>query len=199
MKIGPGERIEIEGLEHIDAVLAKPKPLIFFSAHCGNWELFGPAAAWRGIPLNLVYRAPNNPYLDWLFTERGNIGADMIPKGTAGARKTLQVLMQGKALGLLVDQKMNDGIAVPFFGREAMTAPALAQFALKFKCPVVPGHVVRLKGARFRLIIEPPLPIPDSGDRHADILAIMTTVNRMIENWVRAHPEQWLWVHKRWG
>ena len=198
MKIGAGERIEIDGLEHLDAILTKTQPLIFFGAHCGNWELAGPVAGSRGIPLNIVYRAPNNPHLDWLFAERGNPGAEMIPKGSAGARTALRVLQQNKALAMLVDQKMNDGIAVPFFGRDAMTAPALAQFALKFRCPVIPAHTVRLNGARFRVVIEAPLVLPDSGDRHADLLAIMTEVNRRIETWVRAHPDQWLWVHKRW-
>lgn len=93
---------------------------------------------------------------------------------------------------------MNDGIAVPFFGRPAMTAPALAQFALRFDCPVVPARVERLGGARFRLTIQPPLEIQKSGDRQADVLAAMTEVNRIIEGWVRDRPDQWLWLHRRW-
>ncbi len=100
----------------------------------------------------------------------------------------MQLLLEKKVLGLLLDQKMNDGIPVPFFGRDAMTAPALAQFALKYGCPVVPAHVIRLGGARFRLVIEPPMTIAHTGDRHADILTVMTQVNQTIEGWIREHP-----------
>ena len=99
---------------------------------------------------------------------------------------------------MLVDQKMNDGIAVPFLGQAAMTAPALAVFALKYRCPVVPARVTRLGGARFRITFEPPLPVPDSGDHHADVRTMMTRVNAIIERWIRAAPEQWLWLHNRW-
>ena len=198
MRVGPGERIEMVGMEYVDAARAAGKGSIFFGAHIGNWEILGAAAAKMKLPLNLVYRAPNNPLLEGLFTARGNLGAEMIPKGSQGARRALQVLREGRVLALLVDQKMNDGIAVPFFGRDAMTAPALAQFALKFGCPVIPGHVERVKGARFRVVVQPPLAMPDTADRHDAILAYMTEVNRIIEGWVRAHPDQWLWVHRRW-
>ena len=198
MRVGPGERVEVVGMENVEAARAAGKGLIFFGAHIGNWEILGAAAAQLGIPLNLVYRAPNNRLLEGLFTARGNRGAEMIPKGSQGARRSLQVLREGRILALLVDQKMNDGIPVPFFGRDAMTAPALAQFALKFGCPIIPGHVERLKGARLRVVVDPPLTMPAIQDRHAAILAVMTEVNRIIEGWVRSNPGQWLWIHRRW-
>jgi KDO2-lipid IV(A) lauroyltransferase len=93
---------------------------------------------------------------------------------------------------------MNDGIPVPFFGRPAMTAPALAQLALRFDCAIVPARVERLKGARFRLTVFPPLELPRTGNRHADTLAIMTRVNAILESWIRARPELWFWLHRRW-
>jgi len=198
LRFGPGERVELVGLDHLETARAKGRGLIFFSAHFGNWEVLGPAAAAVGIPINVVYRSPNNPYLEWLFQGRGNRDAEMIPKGARGARRALELLRQGKSLGLLVDQKMNDGIAVPFFGREAMTAPALAQFALKYRCPVLPTHVERVGGAHLRLVVEPPLAIPETSDRHEAVLAIMTEVNRIIEGWIRRRPEQWMWIHRRW-
>jgi KDO2-lipid IV(A) lauroyltransferase len=99
---------------------------------------------------------------------------------------------------MLVDQKMNDGIAVPFFGRDAMTAPALAVLALRYDCAVVPIRMQRLKGARFRMISEPPLALPKTGDNNADRRALMIEVNAIVERWVREHPEQWLWLHRRW-
>ena len=79
-----------------------------------------------------------------------------------------------------------------------MTAPALAQLALRFDCPVVPARVERLEGAHFRLTAYPPLEIVRSGEHQKDVLELMTRVNALIEEWVRARPEQWLWLHRRW-
>jgi KDO2-lipid IV(A) lauroyltransferase len=99
---------------------------------------------------------------------------------------------------MLVDQKMNDGIAVPFFDRPAMTASAVAELALKFRCPVVPLRCERLGGAHFRVTALPPLLLPDTGDRIADSYSLMLNINQLIESWIREHPEQWLWLHRRW-
>jgi Kdo2-lipid IVA lauroyltransferase/acyltransferase len=198
-RFGPGERVEVVGLEHVESMRDDGRPGLFFSGHLGNWELMGLGAVRHGVPVHPVYRAANNPRLEWLYRwGRDNEGVEMIPKGAAGARRAMQLLQKGEHVGMLVDQKMNDGIAVPFFGRMAMTAPALAAFALKYACPAAPTHVERLKGARFRLVVEPPLTFADTGDRHADILAAMTEVNRRLEGWIRQHPEQWLWLHRRW-
>ena len=104
----------------------------------------------------------------------------------------------GGEIGMLVDQKMTDGIAVPFFGRDAMTAPALAQFALKYDAPIVPIRAERLDGAHFRVTFYPALEVTKTGNRHDDIQAIMTDVNATMESWIRERPEQWLWLHRRW-
>ena len=98
---------------------------------------------------------------------------------------------------MMVDQKMNDGIPVPFFGRDVMTAPALAELALRYDCPVVPARVERLKGAQFRLLIYPPLELVKTGDRQADVAANMAQVNAILEQWIRDTPEQWLGRHNR--
>jgi KDO2-lipid IV(A) lauroyltransferase len=108
------------------------------------------------------------------------------------------MLRRGAHLTMLADQKMNDGIPVPFFGRPAMTAPALAALALRFDCDLLPARVERLSGARFRLTVFPPLPLPRSGDHHADVATLMTRVNQTLERWVRDRPEQWFWLHRRW-
>jgi Kdo2-lipid IVA lauroyltransferase/acyltransferase len=79
-----------------------------------------------------------------------------------------------------------------------MTAPALAVLALRFDCDVLSLRVERLDGARFRVTVFPPLPLPRSGDRHADAAALMARVNATLEAWIRDRPEQWLWVHRRW-
>lgn len=192
-------RVAVDGVEHIDRLRDDGRPGIFFTAHLGNWELAAIAVAQRGIPLGVVYRAANNPTADDLIRRgRANLPGELLAKGRDGAKRALAILQRGGHLGLLPDQKMNDGINVPFFGRPAMTAPALAQFALKYDCPVVPIHVVREGGFRFRIIVEPPLDIRPTGDRHADVAAITAEVNRVIEEWIRRTPGQWLWLHRRW-
>jgi KDO2-lipid IV(A) lauroyltransferase len=192
-------RVEIVGMENIDAAHAAGRRLLLFTAHFGNWEIAPLVMMKRGLPLHIVYRQSNNPWADRLFlTGRRDVAASLIPKGAEGARQIIKTLQQGGPTGMLVDQKMNDGIAVPFLGRDAMTAPALAQLALKFDCAVIPTCVERLGGARYRVTFEPPLPLPHSGDRHADILSLMTAVNRRMEAWIRKRPGQWLWLHRRW-
>jgi KDO2-lipid IV(A) lauroyltransferase len=200
LTFGPGCRVEIEGMENFAALRDDGRPGLFFSGHFGNWEILGPFAARHGIPLHLIYRAASNPYVNWVYTRgRANEGVDLIPKGAAGARIALEKLKRGEHIGMLVDQKMNDGIAVPFFGADAMTAPALAAFALKYRCPVVPAHIFRRKkGAWFTISFDPPIQFEESGDRHADLLRAMTMVNGYLERWIRERPDHWLWVHKRW-
>jgi Kdo2-lipid IVA lauroyltransferase/acyltransferase len=191
----------IEGIDAGDILATRDpnKRYIFFSAHYGNWEIAIRTAAEAGFDVTGVYRAPNNPLVDRLMLwARGADGGELVPKGDIAARKAFGALREGRALCMLVDQKMNDGIPVPFFGRDAMTAPALAVLALRYDCAVVPIRMMRLKGARFRMISEPPLDLPKTGNTEADRLTLMTTVNGVIERWVREEPSQWLWLHRRW-
>ena len=156
------------------------------------------AAGQYGIEVAQIYRAANNPLVDRMVARFRGSGSEFIPKGAVASRRAVAVLRRGAHLTLLVDQKLNDGIAVPFFGRPAMTAPALALLALRFDCAVLPARVERLRGARFRLTIYPPLPLPRSGDRTSDAAALMAAVNLTLEAWIRERPEQWFWVHNRW-
>jgi len=191
-------RVELRGVEHFEAMRDDGRSGILFSGHFANWEVMGLCSAEGGAPLNLIYRAPNNPFMSWLYHHRRSGEAEMIPKGSAGAKRALELLKGTAHLGMLVDQKMNDGIPVPFFGRDAMTAPALAQFAFRYECPVLPARIERTGGARFRLTVFPPMVFEKSGDRRADITNAMAAVNALIESWIRERPEQWLWVHRRW-
>ncbi len=194
-----GARIEVNGAEHLERVRKSGGSGIFFAAHLGNWEVPSIAVLHGGVPITLIYRAANNPFVEPLVRRtRRPSSVSTIAKGPSGARQTLALLRKGGVLGMLVDQKMNDGIPVPFFGRPAMTAPALAQFALKYRLPVVPVQVERLKGAHFRVTFHPPLKLPEKGATPARVAQIMGRVNAMIEGWVRARPEQWLWAHRRW-
>jgi KDO2-lipid IV(A) lauroyltransferase len=192
-------RVEIVNGEIVDTLRDDGRPGLWFAGHLANWELQPLTVSRRGLPLNLFYRAPNNPLFDRLMLHgRRVLGGRLLPKGSPGARAALELLRGGEHVAMLVDQKMNDGIAVPFLGIEAMTAPALAQLALRFDCPVVPVQVERLGGARFRVTFFPPMARPAVEDRRAAILEMMTEVNRLLGEWIRARPEQWLWIHNRW-
>jgi len=197
---GPGW--ELVGEETLRWLAAKGGPAIFFSGHIGNWEVLPVAAAAHGVPVSLFYRPAENKQIDALILDlrRQATRADvqMFPKGAAGARQSLAHLSRGGRLAMLMDQKMNDGIEAEFFGRPAMTAPALAALALRLRCPVIPGYVERLGPARFRVVCEPPLALPDTGNRPADIATLTQMVNDTLERWIRAKPESWLWLHRRW-
>lgn len=192
-----GGRVEVIGLENWRAMQASGKPGIAFGGHLANWEVLPRLAGLTGLDLALIYRAPNNPWVDTML-RRFRRSRLLFRKGQEGARALYGVLRQGGHVAMLVDQKMNDGIAVPFFGRDAMTAPAIAQFGLRLGCILLPARTERLGGARFRVTVYPPLEFRPSGDRAADERDIMVRINAIIEDWVRARPEQWLWLHRRW-
>ncbi|WP_459673435.1 lysophospholipid acyltransferase family protein [Acidisoma sp. 7E03] len=192
---GPGW--ELVGEEHLPKGQA-----IFFSAHCGNWEMILPVASQLGLAVSGAYRRASNPAVEdviqALRCAAHGSHVTMFPKGAAGARAAIAHLSRGGSLGLLVDQKMNDGIPVPFFGRPAMTATAPAQFALRFNLPLIPIRIERLGPARLRVICEAALEVPLSGNRTADIQALTAALTARVEDWVRADPGAWLWLHRRW-
>jgi len=194
----PGGRVETRGFEHMDRAVATGRRMIIFSGHIANWEIGMLAAVQYGISVAQIYRAPNNPFIGRMITRFRGTGGELIPKGTVAARRAIAVLRRGSHLTMLADQKMNDGIPVLFFGRPAMTSSALAALALRFDCDVLPARVERLARARFRLTVFPPLPLPRSGDHHADVAALMTQVNRILEQWIRDRPGEWFWLHRRW-
>jgi KDO2-lipid IV(A) lauroyltransferase len=196
----PAGPVTVIGAEWVDVLRADGRPGFFFSAHFGNWEILSLGATQRGLPVDRVYRAANNRLVEWLYRlGRAAVEGAQIPKGPGGVRQLLQSLKAGHHLGMMVDQKMNDGIPAPFFGRDAMTSTALVDLALRFDCPVVPTRVERVGGARFRLVIDPPMELVKTGQRIADIAANTARINAIVEGWVRERPDQWLWLHNRWS
>lgn len=192
-------RITLVDIDRVYALRDQKKAGIMASAHIANWEIMAVAAARHGVDPTIVVRTPNNPLVGRLIDRlRGVAGGARTPKGAAGARKSIEVLRQGRILGLLFDQRMSDGIPAPFFGIEAMTAAAPAQLALKFRCPLIPMRIERTGPGRFRITSYPAIPLPNSGDRQSDIAQIMGELNRVLEGWIRERPEEWLWLHRRW-
>lgn len=197
-----GGRIETVGRAKFDAVIASGSPAIFVSAHIANWEVMPVFMHAAGLDYAFVYRAANNPLVDGLIirTRGAAMSRRQIPKGKRGGRDLIEALKAGASLAMLVDQKLTSGgIASPFFGVPAMTAPAAARLALKFGAPVIPIRNERLAGARFRIIVGDPIAFEPSGDANADAQALTDRINLEIETMIRHQPGQWLWFHRRWG
>jgi Kdo2-lipid IVA lauroyltransferase/acyltransferase len=192
------ERVEIVNGENIASLRDAGRPAILFGGHFANWEV-GPSIihGLYGTSLLSVFRASNNPWADRVLRRR--MGARRaVAKGADGGRDLLRHLHRGGHVAMLVDQKMNDGVAVPFFGHDAMTAPAIARLALRFNCPIVPVRVERLNGSHFRFTVLPPIELADRRDTADNVHATLTRINAVIENWIVGRPEQWLWLHRRW-
>jgi KDO2-lipid IV(A) lauroyltransferase len=172
---------------------------VLAGAHLANWEVLAGVAAQHGVDMTVVVREPNNPLVRPLIERlRGVAGGGRTPKGATGAKKAIEVLRSGRVLGLLFDQKMNNGIPVPFFGIEAMTVPAPAQLSLRYGCPLMAVRTERTGPGRFRMTAQGPLTPPGTGDRREDVTRLTAELNRILEGWIRDKPEDWLWLHRRW-
>lgn len=197
---GSNPRVALAGLENFEKAAQTGKAIIFVSAHFANWEVMPLAAAQYGVEGGEVYRPVNNPFVDrWLVRQRRLNGPkEQIAKGAQGTRRIFTLLRAGKSIFMLVDQKTNEGVAAPFFGRDAMTTPAPAALALKLDAVIVPTSNERLGGARFRMTTHPPIEFGPTGDHARDVLALTARINEAIEACVRLRPSQWLWIHRRW-
>ena len=191
--------VEICGQEVLEALIKDGKPGILFLGHLANWEYATLPAVQKGLPVTQLYRTLNNPYIARMIDAvHAKIAQDTVTKGAHGARKMLRVMKDGGHLSMLVDQKLREGIPVPFFGREAMTPQAMANLALKFDCPVVPVRVERISGVNCRVTYYPPLSLETMRQEKDPAFAIMKQVNDLLESWIRERPAQWIWVHNRW-
>ena len=197
-KISPekNNKIQIYGKKNLLLVKKTKTPAIFFSGHLANWEILPNVAIKNGVPVLSIFRRPNNPFINFLIKYiRSNL--PMAPKGKEGARQLIYSLKKGRSIGLVIDQKMNDGIEVPFFNKPAMTSDALAQLCLRIKSLVIPVEVERMKNTNFKITFHNPLKITKNGQKKTP-LQIMTEVNLIMEKWIRKNPGQWLWLHRRW-
>lgn len=197
---GPG--FEVIHAERLDAYASAGGPMLTLSGHWGNWEMLPVACAAHGLNMAVFYRAAANPRVDAMIARLRQgpraTPAPMFAKGAKGARSAAAHLARRGFMGILVDQKLNDGIEATLFGMKAMTAPAAAALALHYKCPIAAGRVERVGPARLRLIVGEPFPLPDTGNKQDNILALTQAINDELERWIREKPEAWLWLHRRW-
>ena len=188
------DRTEIIGGDILKQYLGKPVVLI--SAHLANWEVI-PTSTYlqQQVKVSSVYRAPNNPIVDKLLNYSRSLGGRLgtIPKSKTGARNLVQELQNNHNVGILIDQKFNEGVPADFFGRPAMTSPVFVKLAQKFNCPLIPIYIERLPHTRFRVMFMEPLDIKEKTVDESIAMA-----HGILEDWIREKPQHWLWLHRRW-
>jgi Kdo2-lipid IVA lauroyltransferase/acyltransferase len=183
-------------IQRLFALRDKGEPVLFFSAHLGSWEL-APLAAAFGIPMTAVYRPFNSEALNDLTTKmRSRI--NLIPARFGALVQLENSLRQGSSIGMLVDQHFAGGVDVVFFGRQCKVNPTLGILARKYGCPIHGARVIRLPDGRFRGDVTSELKPPRDDEGKIDIAGTMQMITGVVEAWVREHPEQWLWLHRRW-
>jgi KDO2-lipid IV(A) lauroyltransferase len=197
----PGGRIEIDEASRLRFLGLRDDgaPALVFAAHLANWELPAIAAARHGMDAAVLFRTPNNARVarTILGLRRLSMG-ELIPAGLTAPLRLVRALERGAHVGMLVDQRFGRGPRVPFLGRPAAANPLLAELARRFDCPVLGCHAVRTRGARFRLVLDAPLDLPRDAEGRIDVAGATAAINAAVERWVRDHPGQWLWMHRRW-
>ena len=192
-------RFTIEGEEYLKEIYKTKKGVIFFSAHIGNWEICPLILSAKDLKVTSIYRHANNPInekiIQWL---RQGISI-YSPKGPSGAKTLFKVLRNNEFAAILADQKLNEGKIVNFLGHPAKTATAIAELSLKLSIPIIPIHVERIKGAKFKYIIEKPIYNLKKNYNHEEELnLLLEKINKIIGKWILKKPSQWLWIHNRW-
>lgn len=197
--VGPNPRLTYTMKTDLTPQTVGARGLMFLSGHFANWETMPIAAHTVGYDGASVVRPPNNPYVArYIERQRGINGPPTQIAKQNAARRMLAMLKGGKLLYMLIDQKNNEGVPAPFFGRDAMTTPAPAAFALKLGTPMAFVVNKRLGGARFHITVHPGPDFTPSGDEPRDIQRLTEIITARIEELVRADPGQWLWIHRRW-
>jgi KDO2-lipid IV(A) lauroyltransferase len=192
--------VKVENPQLFNDIVTKKILSIMVSGHFGNWEFNAIAAYHFNLILKLIYRRPNNYWLDGLLKKMRGEGtfAFFHPKGKEGAKALISSLGKKESVGMLADQKMNNGIASPFFGMEAMSPTAPAEFALKYKAKIYITRVIRRKGCYFTFEIQELNPrTPAALDKEAQVQWVTDKINAQFEEWIKDQPGQWLWMHNR--
>ena len=190
-----GEWIRFEGLEHFDAAMARGKGVLFFTAHLGGWELSAFAHAFVRGPMDVVVRPIDNPRVDALIERRRCLSGNRVIAKKDAARAILRSLKEGRAVGILADQNVvrEEGEFIDFFGVPAATNTSFARLAFRSGAAVVPGFAVWEESER-RFVLRYYPEVAMTGDARADTQRL----HALLEDVIRAYPDQWLWIHRRW-
>jgi KDO2-lipid IV(A) lauroyltransferase len=187
--------IHYEGREHYDEAYRQGRGVLFATAHLGNWELSAYAHALLAEPMNVVVRPLDNPHIDRMVEQRRALTGNHPIYKKEAARAILKALAGNQAVGILIDQNASpeEGVFVDFFGLPACAGTAFAKFAARSRAAVIPGFALwSEEEQRYVLRFYPPLRM--TGDAERDTQALQTCLEQVI----RAYPDQWLWIHRRW-
>jgi len=190
-----------DGFDHYAESLRRGNGTLFLTAHYGAWELCPFAHALYGHPLKFVIRPIDNPYVDRLVNSYRTGSGNQVIRKKDSLREMLRTLKRNEGVGILIDQNAtrDAGVFVDFFGLPACTTTVLAALALRTGATVIPGVLIWDCASNIhRLHFEPPVEIVQTGDTRADIVENTARFNKILEKLVKQHPDQWLWVHRRW-
>ncbi|MCK4649539.1 lysophospholipid acyltransferase family protein [bacterium] len=194
--------LTIEGKENLDRALAKGKGVIGIMGHIGNITLLLRKIANEGYPASVIVKDPRDKRLARLMQElrdRSNMGTVLPRPKSLAAKRALTSLKRGELLIIPIDQNAGKtGVFVDFFGRPASTPAGPVVFARRTGAPLVPMYIIRAGKKRHRLIIEPEVPLVNTGNKEEDLITNTQRLTRIIERYVRKYPSQWWWMHNRW-
>ena len=197
----PQGRIEISPRTHylFHHLRLDGKPALIFTSHLANWELPALAAVAHGLDAAILYRRPNSAAADRAIREtRETMMGTLIPAGRDAPFRLADALQKGQHVAMLVDQYLTGGVEVTFFGRKTRANPMLARLLRQIECPVHGVRIVRLPGNRFRAELTEEIPPVRDANGKIDVQGTTQKITSVVEDWVREHPEQWLWLHRRW-
>jgi KDO2-lipid IV(A) lauroyltransferase len=193
--------LRYEGLEHYLAAREEGKGVLILTGHLGAWELSSFYHSLMGYPMSIVIRRLDNPLVDALVNRIRCLHGNQVLHKDDFARGLLASMHRGETVGILMDTNMTppQGVFVDFFGRPACTASGLARVAMKTGARVLPGFLLWEESRRgYALRFGAPIALESAGVHEADVVANTATFTKVIEDYVRAYPDQWLWVHRRW-
>jgi Kdo2-lipid IVA lauroyltransferase/acyltransferase len=193
--------VVLDGFENFDAARRRGKGILFLTGHMSAWELAPFAHALYGHPLHFLVRPIANRRVDALINRYRCLSGNQPIQKNKSARSILRILADGGTVGILSDHNtvLEESVFVDFFGIPASTTSGLARIALRTDAAVVPGFLSWDSARRkYRLRFEPAIELARTGDEENDVRENTARFTRTIEDYVRAYPDQWLWVHKRW-
>jgi KDO2-lipid IV(A) lauroyltransferase len=195
------ELVEYDGFENYSRASDRGRGVLMLTGHIGAWELCAFAQGVYGHPLSFLVRPLDNPLLDRMVRQYRELSGNRTIDKNRAVKSVLEILRGGRDVGLLIDANTmpDQGVFCDFFGMPACSTTGLAVFALRAEAPVVPGFLIwdeRLK--KHRLCFEPEIQLIRTGDFKEEVMLNTARFTKVIEEYARRYPDQWLWVHKRW-
>jgi KDO2-lipid IV(A) lauroyltransferase len=195
----PYVKYDAAAIERFSRIRDDGKPALVFAAHLGNWELPAIIAAAFGLDALVLYRRPNvGAVADAVIALRQGSMGTLVPTDLYAPMRLARALEDNRHVAMLVDQYYGKGVDVTFFGRRCKANPLIATLARHVECPIYGTRIIRLPGGAFCAEISEEIPPARDAEGKIDVAGTMQAITDVVEGWVREHPEQWLWLHRRW-